>query len=136
MLHRMSPVELLGALVTTIESRTGVTCCADPDNVPSPLYSVELTGTEPRNTKTGYVDRYEVDVHCISAPVEPFSQQPVLELVHALDEALTEDVELPPPFDMLNQEWRGIQAVKEDESHEGHAVVSLAFDVQYGLRCK
>lgn len=136
MLKRLSIAEFLGALIDWVSERTGVPCCSDPNGKASPFYAVELLRTEPQNTKTEFVDRYDVSIHCISEPVRPYSSAPVLDLVQKLEEAMSDDLELPEPFDLCRQEYGGLQAVKRDESDEGHAVLSFSFLIGYGFRCK
>lgn len=136
MLKRISIAEFLGCLIDHIEANTGIKCCDDPDNVPSPLYGVQFVRSEPCNTKTAFVDMFEVYVHCISEPVHPYSNAPVLELVEKLEEAMTDDLELPEPFIVQRQVYNGLTELKKDESGEGHAVLGLAFYICYGFRCK
>lgn len=136
MYKRLSIAEFLGCLIDAIEERTGTKCYDVPDNKPSPLYSVEVIKTEPQNTKTAYVDMYEVYVHCIAKAVKPHSSTPVLALVQALEEAMTLDIALPSPFLLYRQEYSGLQTIKKDESGEGHAVLTYRFYICYGYRVK
>lgn len=134
--RRMSIGEFLGCLIDHVEAKTGVKCYDFPDNVPSPLYSVEIESTEDAKTKTMYLDVYNVLIHCVSEPVEPYSNAPVLRLEQKLEEAMTEDVALPAPFFLNDQSFAGLRDIKRDESGEGHAVVSYRFEVCYGYLCK
>ena len=136
MIERLSMGKFLGLLITHIERLTDVRCYDDPDNKPSPLYSVQLVRSEPANTKTMFVDSYEVWIHCISQKVKPYSNASVLELVERLEEAMTEPLELPERFSVYRQEYSGLQTLKKDESGEGHAVLAYNFFICYGLRCK
>lgn len=136
MYKRMSIGRFLGTLISFIEEKTGIKCYDDPNNKKSPLYSVQLVRTQPQNTKTMYIDMYEVWIHCISKKVTPYSNAPVLQLVQTLEEAMSEDLKLPKPFKLYRQEYEGLQTLKKDESGEGHAVVSYRFYICYGLRCK
>lgn len=136
MYKRLSIAEFLGSLIDCIEQRTGIKCYDDPNNKPSPLYSVQIVRTQPQNTKTMYIDTYEVWVHCISEAANPYSSAPVLKLVQTLEEAMTQDVKIPAPFQLYRQEYEGLQTLKQDESGEGHAVLSYRFFVCYGYRCK
>lgn len=136
MLKRLSIAEFLGCLIKHIEEKTGISCYDNPVNKPSPLYSVQITKTEPQDTKTMYVDRYDVWIHCISEPTATQSTAPVLELVQQLEEAMTDDVAIPHPFQLLQQVYSGLQTLKIDESNEGHAVLSFSFSICYGFRCK
>lgn len=134
--QRLSAAVFLGSLIEAIEQRTGTPTYDTPDGEASPLYSVELLKTEPANTKTMFVDRYDIRVHCISEAVTPYSNAPALRLVQALEVALDDDLELPEPFYVFNQEYRGIRTLKKDPSGEGHAVTDWAFYVCYAYRCK
>lgn len=136
MMKRLSAAEFLGCLIATIEKRTGISCYDNADNKPSPLYSVQLLRTEPANTKTMFIDRYEVSIHCISEEVEPYSNAPVLRLVQQLEEAMTDDLKLKVPYLLHRQDYLGLQALKKDPSGEGHAVLNFTFHICYGYRCK
>lgn len=137
MLKKMNAGDLLGAISEHVEVRTGIRChTAQPDDQPSPLYYAQLVKTEPRNTKGFFVERYKMWFHCVAEPVEPHSDGPALDLANMLEEALTDEIRLPRPFVLNNQEGGGIQSVKRDESGEGHAVVAHDFDIQWGFRCK
>lgn len=136
MLQRMSIAEFLGVLIRTVEERTGIPCVDSPDGQESPFYSVELMPSEPANTKTMFVERYRVWLHCIAAPVKPHSSAPVLRLAQKLEEALTGDIPVQEPFRLVRQTYEGVQALKRDESGEGHAVLAWSFEVCYGFKCK
>lgn len=134
--QRYSIAEFIGNLARTIEERTGVRCVDDPDNVPSPLYSVEFLNSKRGDTKTSFVDVYSVWVHAIAEPATPRSNAPVLEMVRALEVALADDMPVPEPFDMFMQTVSGVQSLKTDPSGEGHAVVECEFRISYGFKCK
>lgn len=136
MIQRMSLAVFLGCLIEAIEAGTGVKCYDSPENRKSPLYSVELQGTKPENTKTMYIDAVTVWVHCISEPVRPYSNAKVLGMVQRLEQALAEGFALPEPFSLYRTECSGVQTLKKDETDEGHAVVEMTFRVCYGLRVK
>ena len=136
MTRRMSIAEFLGCLIDHIEEHTGIKCCDFPDNVPSPLFSVEIETTEDARTKTMFLDVFNVLVHCISEAAEPFSTAPVLRLVEQAEEALESEVEIPGPFALNSQDFMGLRSVTRDQSGEGHAVLSYRFEICYGLICK
>ena len=127
MYRRLSIAQFLGSLIGFIK------CYDDPDNKPSPLYSVQLVRTQPQNTKTMYIDTYEVWVHCISEAVQPHSNAPVLNLVQTLEEALSTDLPLPAPFKLYRQEYEGLQTLKRDES--GVKMITSPEELD-GYRCK
>lgn len=136
MIRRMSIGEFLGCLIDHIAEKTGIACYDYPDNVASPLYSVEIETTEDARTKTMCLDVYNVLIHCISEPVEPYSNAPVLRLVQKAEEALTEEVSVPAPFLLNSQDFMGLRTCGRDQSGEGHAVLSYRFEICYGLICK
>lgn len=138
MMQRLSAAVFLGTLIQTVADRTGGRCVDCPDNEPSPFYSVELLQVEPTDSsKTMFLDRYDVRVHCISEAVEPYSNAPVLRMVQTLEEAMAlRDLELPSPFYVFRTDYAGLRALKRDESGEGHAVLDFSFYVVYGYKCK
>ena len=82
------------------------------------------------------LDVFNVLVHCISEPVEPYSNAPVLRLVQKAEEAMEHEIELPAPYLLNTQDCMGLRAVTRDPSGEGHAVLSYRIEVCYGLLCK
>lgn len=136
MLQRLSVAQFIGCLIDHIEEATGLRCYDYPDNVESPLFSVEIASTSTANTKTMYLDVFNVKIHCISEPVKPYSNAPVLALVQTLQEAMTERFELPEPFSLYRLDHTGLETLKRDESGEGHAILTYQFYICYGFRCK
>lgn len=137
MLMRLGIADFLGMLISHIERYTGIRCYEAPEDQKSPFYALELVETAPQNTKTEFIDRYQVMLHVIAAPCKgPFSYQPVLELEQQLEEAMTNELDVPEPFYLVNQDFVGLNALKRDETNEGHAVVTFYFDVSYGHVCK
>ena len=134
--QRLSAGVFLGTLIEFIEERTGTPTFDTPENEQSPLYSVQLLRMEPANTKTMFVDRFDVSIHAIAAAVNPHSNAPVLRLIQALEIALDERVRIDEPFHVYDQEYRGIRSLKKDPSGEGHAVTDWSFFICYGFRCK
>lgn len=133
---RLSIALFLGILIDEVSNRTGIKCVDEPDNEQSPLYGIEFVSSKPSDTKTMYVDAYEVWFHCISKPTEPYSNAPVLELVQKLEEALSYEIPVPEPFVLCGQDYQGLQTLKRDPSDEGHAVLSYTFRITYGFKCK
>lgn len=126
---------LIKAIQKQIEAATKIRCYDHvPFNERSPFYYAELTRVLPANTKTMYRDNYTVTIHCI-AEKSP-SSVGVYELIEKLGSALSEDIILPEPFEMVLQTDNGVSTIKEDESGEKHAVASFSFMVCYGFICK
>lgn len=135
MLAKISLVDLLAAVQKKIKDKTGYPCFDHvPKNQESPFYFIELTGSTPRNTKTMWCETYTVYVHVIAAPDE--SSVGVLQLVTALEEALTEDIALPDGFELVMQTCRGLLNLYSDETSEKHAVEGFDFTVCYGYKVK
>lgn len=57
-------------------------------------------------------------------------------MIESLQSALSEDIALPEPFELVLQTDNGVQAVKTDETGEKHAIVNFDFMVCYGFKCK
>lgn len=133
--ERLNFTKLLAAIQSKIQGKTGLKCYdAVPKNAKSPFYFAEIIQTLPANSKTMYRDNFTVYIHAIAK--ENNSSVGVYELIDGLQEALTEDISLPEPFDLVMQTDNGVQTIKTDESKEKHAILSYTFTVCYGFKCK
>ena len=133
--QKLSPVTLIAAVQDKVEALTGLRCYDHvPLNEASPLYFAEITRIQPANSKTMYRDVYSVAIHCIAE--ESPSSVGVYNLIENLQSALSEDITLPEPFELVMQTDNGVQTIKTDESGEKHAIVSYDFTVCYGFICK
>lgn len=133
--QKLSPVTLIAAVQEKVEALTGLRCYDHvPLNEASPLYFAEITRTQPANSKTMYRDVYSVAIHCIAE--ESPSSVGVYNLIENLQSALSEDITLPDPFELVMQTDNGVQTIKTDESGEKHAIVNYDFTVCYGFICK
>lgn len=79
-------------------------------------------------------DNYTVWAHCIAEKSD--SSVPVYGMIQGLQEAMTRDIVLPEPFELIMQTDDGIQVIKTDETGEKHAVLVYEFMVCYGFKCK
>lgn len=133
--QKLSPVTLIAAVQDKIERLTDLRCYDHvPMNEESPLYFAEITRIQPANSKTMYRDVYSVAIHCIAE--ESPSSVGVYNLIENLQSALSEDIALPEPFELVMQTDNGVQTIKTDESGEKHAIVNFDFMVSYGFICK
>lgn len=133
--QKLSPVTLIAAVQEKVEALTGLRCYDHvPLNEASPLYFAEITQIQPANSKTMYRDVYSVAIHCIAE--ESPSSVGVYNLIENLQSALSEDIILPEPFELVMQTDNGVQTIKTDESGEKHAIVNFDFMVSYGFMCK
>lgn len=133
--QKLSPVTLIAAVQDKVEALTGLRCYDHvPLNEASPLYFAEITRIQPANSKTMFRDVYSVAIHCIAE--ESPSSVGVYNLIENLQSALSEDIALPAPFELVMQTDNGVQTIKTDESGEKHAIVNFDFMVCYGFMCK
>lgn len=133
-IKRMSPVDVLAAVVSRVTGGTGTQCLTDPDDEESPFYFAEIVSSRPGRSKTMRVDVFDVAVHAISTPSD--TREGVLGMVASLEEAMERDVDVPAPFWLVGQDDLGIQTIKRDPSREWHAVVGFELSVSYGLVVK
>lgn len=132
---KLSPVTLIAAVQEKVETLTGLRCYDHvPQNEASPLYFAEIIQIQPANSKTMFRDVYSAAIHCIAE--ESPSSVGVYNLIENLQSALSEDITLPEPFELVMQTDNGVQTIKTDESGEKHAIVSYDFTVCYGFICK
>lgn len=132
---QMGLVDLISAIQKKVEDRTGLKCFdAVPTNEISPFYYAEVVGKRPAHSKTMWRDIFTVWIHAIAEPGESSVQ--IYELIQKLEEALTEDIDLPEEYELIMQTNNGIQTIKIDETKEKHAVLAYEFMVCYGYKCK
>ncbi len=132
---QMGLADLISAIQKKVEERTGLRCYdVVPLNKPSPFYYAEVVGKRPAHSKTMWRDIFTVWIHAIAEPGESSVQ--IYELIQNLEEALTEDIDLPEEYQLIMQTNNGIQTIKTDETNEKHAVLAYEFMVCYGYKCK
>lgn len=132
---QMGLVDLISAIQNKVEERTGLRCYdAVPINKISPFYYAEVVGKRPAHSKTMWRDIFTVWIHAIAEPGESSVQ--IYDLIQRLEEALTEDIDLPEEYELIMQTNNGIQTIKTDETKEKHAVLAYEFMVCYGYKCK
>lgn len=135
MYKQIGLTDLLSAIQKKVQDNTGMKCYdAIPDNAPSPFYFAEVIGKRPAHSKTMWRDVFTVWIHAIAEPGDSSVQ--IHKLIQELEEALTEDIELPEGFELVMQTNNGVQTIKTDETNEKHAVLAYEFMVCYGFKCK
>ncbi len=135
MYKRLGLVDLISAIQLKVEDKTGLKCCdAVPSNAPSPFYFAEVVQKKADNTKTMLRDVFTVFIHAVAEPTG--SSEQIYDLIQKLEEALSEEIELPEEFELILQTENGLQALKTDETDEKHAVISYDFTVCYGYKFK
>lgn len=133
--QKLSPVTLIAAVQDKVQTLTRLRCYDHVEtNAESPFYYAEVVRILPSNSKTMFRDIYSVAIHCIAE--ESPSSVGVYNLIENLQSALSEDISLPEPFELVMQTDNGVQTIKTDESGEKHAIVNFDFMVSYGFMCK
>lgn len=135
MYKQLNLTDLLASIKSKIEAHTDLPCYdVPPDNEPSPLVYMEVVSVKPADTKTMFCKIYTVWLHVISE--EAKSLIPIHHHIQHVEEALTEDIELPVGLNLIMQTDNGVQTIKTDETGEKHAVLEFEFKVNYGLKMK
>lgn len=132
---KMGLTDLIASIQRLVELSTSTKCYDSvPLNAESPFYFAEVVRVTPSNTKTMYRDFFSVQIHAIAKKEK--SSVGIYQLIQNLQEALSEDITLPEPFELIMQTDGGVQTIKEDETGEKHAVMNFEFMVCYGFICK
>lgn len=134
MLKKLSVVDLIAAIQKKVEDKTGLRCYDDANNKPSPFYLVEFVNKRDESSKTMFCEVFSVFIHAISAPnvgnVENYK------MITVLEEALTEDIELPEEYTVITQTETGVNSRQVDETGEKHSVLLFEFKICYGYKVK
>lgn len=135
MLKKLGMVQFHKAVKDLIEKNTGKPCYDEvPDNAPAPFYFMEIIQKVQNNSKTMWKETISTWIHVIASPSKRSVE--IYELIESLEEALTEEIVLPPAFELLNQVSAGTQVIKTDPSGEKHAILQYDFTVCYGYKTK
>ena len=135
MLKQFPITSLIAAIQNRVKTGTGMRCLDHVEqDEESPFFYVEFRQSLPGNSKTMYVMDYIVFVHAITEEAE--SSVPVYKYIEALQEAMTEDVVVPSPYNLVFQTDNGVQSIYREETGELHAIVSYTFRISYGFKCK
>lgn len=136
MLKKLSLLDLHKPIQVRIEEGTSLKCLDDiPKNEPSPFTYIEFVNSRPKNTKTMFVHEYIVHVHILSAAADSSVQH--YKNIQAVDEALTEYIQLPEGYELFGQAESGlISNYVEPETGERHAVLGIVFSISYGFKVK
>lgn len=134
MLKQFPVVELLDAVLKRLRANGLSAHDHIPKDSPSPLVSVEMIRSQPANTKTMYVTQYDIQIRAIAPAIE--SSIPIFDLVRQVEEAMTRDIDIPEPYNLIRQAYSGINSTYTDEAGERHAVMNFSFYISYGFMCK
>lgn len=135
MLKKLGLVDLHKAIKEKIEDKTKLKAYdVVPENAPAPFYFIEIVDKRPEDTKVMWCEVFTVWIHAIAKKTG--SRIDIYKLIQKLEEALTEELDLPEEFDILRQTESGMQSLQEDETHEMHAILTYEIKVSYGFKTK
>lgn len=134
-LQQFPITQLIKAIQTRVKKTTGMKCLDHVEkNEKSPFYYVEFRQSKPGNSKTLFVQDYTIYIHIITEETE--SSVPVYKYIELLEEAMTQDVEIPDPYGLVFQMNNGVQSIYREETGEIHGIVNFLFRISYGYKCK
>lgn len=134
MFKKLSFTAVLGAVIQKVEANTGLRCYdAVPKDIPYPYYHAEFLGTIPEKSKTMEKDRYQVIIHVFT---EGDGSVKVFDAIQKLEEALTEDIELPDDYEVTLQVPNGVSQILNEVDGSKHAVIGYDFVVFSGYKMK
>lgn len=136
MYQKLSFTSVLAAIIQKVEQNTGLRCYDGiPKDAKMPYYHVQMIGTIPEPSKTMQKDRYQVVIH-VFADAPNSSSVPIFEAIQKLEEALTEDIELPGDYEVTLQIPNGLSQILDEEDGTKHAVLGYDFVVFSGYKVK
>ena len=129
MLKQFPITELIKQIQATIKAGTGKKCYDHVEkNQKAPFIYAEFINSRPANTKTMYCTDYNVSLHIVAEPNTSIEE---------LESALTVDISIPDPYNLIMQTLNGVQSIYTDEENkEKHAVLSYTFRICYGFMIK
>lgn len=134
MFQKLSFISVLKAVIDKVESNTNLKCYdAIPADAELPFYHAEMLGSIPEKSKTMEKDRYQVVIHAFT---EGGGSVHVFNAIQKLEEALTEDIELPGDYEVTLQVPNGVTQIMNEADGSKHAVVGFDFVVFAGYKMK
>lgn len=128
-------IRLFQALKERIETGTPYPLldAVEVDRLP-PFYIGEFSLKEQSNTKNMYCETFYIEIHAISEAGQ--SKEQLYELIELLEDAMTEDIVLPPCFIVISQESEGAYDFVQEASGEWRATVPFQIRIAYGFKSK
>lgn len=134
MLQKLSFISILAAVIQKVEVNTDLRCYdAVPKDNLVPYYHVEMLGSIPEKSKTMQKDRYQVVIH---VHTEGDGSTKIFDAIQKLEEALTEDIELPGDYEVTLQVPNGVSQILDEADGTKHAVIGYDFVVFSGYKMK
>lgn len=135
MIQKLSFVTMLASVIKKVEENTGLRCYDSiPAEASSPFYHVEMVGQIPDPSKTMWKERYQIFIHVFAEGEN--GSVPVFDAIQKLEEALTEEIELPEEYEVVMQVPTGVQRILTESDGSKHAVMGYDFVVFYGYKMK
>lgn len=135
MYQKLGLTDLVSAIQIKVNEKTGLSCYDEMSlDATRPFYFVEVVQKKSANTKTMLRETFNVDIHIISEPSSKLER--IYKLIQMVEEALSENIELPNAFELIFQNEDGLKALKTEETKEKHAILSYKFMVCYGYKLK
>jgi hypothetical protein len=135
MLKQFPLTELVKAVQANIQKNTDMKCYdVVPKDAVSPFTYIQVVNAENVDNKTMFMKNHEVWIHVIADSTQ--SSVPIYKLVQAVEEAMTEDITIPDPFNLIMQTDEGMQTIQDEETGEKHAIVVFKFLIAYGFKTK
>ena len=72
----------------------------------------------------------------LNAPEVDYSSVKIHSLIQQLEEALTNNLTLDDPYNVIRVIDNGVRVIKTDETGEKHAICPVSFEISYGFICK
>lgn len=134
MYEQLGLMDFIAGIQKKIQEKTGLLCYdTAPENTLGPYYIAKVINKQPAHSKTMYIDVLTVWIHVIAEPLASLSS--VYEQLQGLEEALTEDIELPDGFEVIVQTNTGIEMIKTEEKEIEHMALVYEFMICHGLKC-
>lgn len=135
MIKKINLIDLHEATKNKLEEKTDLRAYdIVPEDVKAPFLSLQCVGKEDSSTKTMFIEKFIFYIHCFA---EGDSSTKIYDVINKVEEALTEDIELPSEYNLVNQVEEGIvQIITETETFEKRAILEYSFNICYGFKCK
>lgn len=135
MFKQLNLTDLVASIKSQIETNTDLPVFdIPPKNQEAPFVFVELVGLKPADTKNMFCKLYTVWLHIIAQ--ETKSSIPIYNYIQEVQEALTDDIEIPNSYNLVYQSDNGVQTINTDETGEKHAVLEFEYKISYGYKIK
>lgn len=135
MIQKLSFTTVLSSIIKKVEGKTGLRCYDSiPADAPVPFYFAEIVGQLPDPSKTMLKERYQVFIHVFADGSN--GSVPVFNGIQKLEEALSEEIELPEEYEVVMQIPNGLQRIIDEPDGTKHAVMGYDFVIFYGYKMK